>query len=217
MRFAQEIKAYLTKAMHQFSWADLRWSYILIGGMIVLGAFVNYVMPHGWTIWPLIPVMGLLIVVNESADRNGQGVPPLQVYALLAMGVAAWLIGVMILSQVNVFVLLLGVGGLGAYTAHGYLKHRERLRLRFARRLEGLCVHCGEPADEDDTYCENCGQEPDPDRTGQQRTSAIVQHGRKTDRARSVLTPESLGNVAARKEKALLAKSPRRRGKGPKK
>lgn len=217
MRFVQEIKTYVIKAMHQFSWTDLRWSYIIIGGMIVLGAFVNFVMPHGWTILPLIPVMGMLVVVNESADRNGQGVPPFQVYALLAGGVGAWLVAVMILSQVNVFVLLLGVGGLGAYTAHGYLKHREHLRLILKRRLEGLCVHCGEPADEDDTYCENCGQEPDPDRTSQQRTSAIVQHGKRTDRARSVLTPESLGNVAARKEKALLAKSPRRRGKGPKK
>ena len=44
----------------------------------------------------------------------------------------------------------------------------------------------------------------------------IVQRGKQSDRARKVLTPESQGNIASRKERSLLAKSSRRRGKGPK-
>jgi hypothetical protein len=204
------------KAVRQFGWADLRWSYITIVGMVVGGALINLILPFGWTVWPLIPVFAMLTVLNEIAERNGQGVPPFQVYAFVVLVLAIWVVGVIIMSKVNVFIQLLGVGALVGYTYHGYMKYRERLKLIMKRRDEGRCIHCGEPDDGSMTYCENCGMEPDPERASQQRTSSIVQYGKKSDHARKVLTPESLGNIAARKEKALLANSQRRRGRPPK-
>src|SRR5207237_7588518 len=52
--------------------------------------------------------------------------------------------------------------------------------------------HCGEEVDPYDTFCPECGLEPDPGRTEQQRLAAIVQHGRGRDgHARSVLKQES--------------------------
>jgi hypothetical protein len=213
MRHLHEARQFAVHAWKQFSWTDLRWSYIAIAAMLLVGVLVNILLPNGWTIWPLIPVIGLLIVVNESADRNGQGVPPFQVYAFFGAVGVVWVIGVVIMSKVNPFVQLLGLGVMAYYAAQGYIKNRERLRIITNRRNEGCCIHCGEPADPVATICEECGLEIDPERTSQQRTAAISLYGKKTDRARSVLKPQSLGNIAAAKEKALIANSPRRRGK----
>ena len=215
MRHLQEARQFAIKAWQQFSWSDLRWSYIAIAAMLVVGVLVNWLLPNGWTIWPLIPVIGMLIVVNESADRNGQGVPPFQVYAFFGAVALIWLVGVIILSKVNIFVQLLGLGVMVYYSAQAYLKNREQQRIITERRNEGCCVHCGEPADPAATICEECGLDIDPERTSQQRTASISLYGKKTDRARSVLTPQSMGNIAAAKEKALIANSPRRRAKPP--
>ena len=212
----QRWKSIALKAVRQFGWEDLRWSYVTIAGMIVTAALINLLLPNGWTVWPLVPVFAMLTVVNELAERNGQGVPPFQVYAFVVLVLVVWAAGVIVMSKVNVFIQLMGVGGILGYTYHGYMKHRERQRLIMKRREEGRCIHCGEPDDGSMTYCENCGMEPDPERASQQRTASIVQFGNKSNHARDVLTPQSLGNIAASKEKALLQNSPRRRGKPPK-
>jgi hypothetical protein len=216
MQLLRRWKLIALKVIRQFGWEDLRWSYFTILGMILTAMFVNLLMPHGWTVWPLVPVFGMLTVINELADRHGQGIPPFQIYAFVVLVIAVWFIGVLIMSQVNVFIQLLGVGGLIGFVAHGYIKHREKMRLMFKRQSEGRCVHCGYDYDENLPFCENCGEEPDPDAASAKRTSEIVQHGKKNDHARKILTHETLGNIASRKEKALLDNSPRRRGKPPK-
>jgi hypothetical protein len=215
MRFLNEIKLYAIKARQQFTWADLKWSYLIIGGLFLLCIPISFMMKDGWTIWPMLPVLAMLIVINESAERNGQGVPPFQVYAFFGMVIGVWIVGVIVLSKVNVFVQLLAMGVLAYYSLKAHLLQRERMRIIEMRRNEGCCIHCGEPSDPEAMICEECGLEVDPERTSQQRTASIALYGKKSDRAREVLTPQSLGNIAAAKEKALLANSPRRRGKPP--
>ena len=216
MRNLQETREFLSKACKSFSWSDLRWSHLSVVAMLLIAGVVQLTMDNGWTIWPMVPVVAMLVFINEAADRNGQGVPPFQVYAFFGLVVGVWTISVIILSKVNAFIQLLSLGIMAYYSAKAYLKQRERLRLIELRRNEGCCIHCGEPADPETLLCMACGMEVDPERTSAQRTASIALYGKKTDRARSVLTPQSLGNIAASKEKALLANSPRRRGKGPK-
>ena len=216
MRFLTEIKDYAIRARAQFSLADLKWSYLWIASLFVLCIPIHLFMQDGWTIWPMVPVIGMLIIINEAAERNGQGVPPFQVYGFFALVFGVWILGVIVMSKVNVFIQLLGVGTLAYYSGKAYLAQRERNRIIEARRNEGCCIHCGASSDPEETICEECGLEVDPERTSQQRTAAISLYGKTSDRARQVLTHESLGNIAARKEQQLLANSPRRRGKPPK-
>ena len=86
----------------------MRWSYWLIISLILVGIVANIVLSHGWTIWPFIFCVGFMSMVHEAAERNGQGVPPLHVYAFLLCVIAVWVFLTAILSVVNVFVLLCG-------------------------------------------------------------------------------------------------------------
>jgi hypothetical protein len=216
MRHIRETRAFFSKAWETFSWSDLRWSHLSIVAMLLVAAVVQFTMDNGWTIWPMVPVVAMLVFINEAADRNGQGVPPFQVYAFFALVLVVWTVSVIILSKVNVFIQLLSFCIMAYYAAKAYLKQRERLRIIESRRNEGCCINCGEPADPENLICEECGLEVDPERSSAQRTASIALYGKRTDRARGVLTPQSLGNIAASKEQALLANSPRRRAKPPK-
>ena len=216
MRFIDEIKTFAIRARAQFSWSDLRWSYVIIGGLLLLCIPISMLLEHGSQIWPVVPVLGMMIVVNESVERNGQGVPPFQVYAFFAMIIGVWMLGVIILSTINVLVQLLAVGVLAYYSVKAYMLQRNRLRLIETRRNEGCCIHCGEPADPEELICEECGLEVDPERSSQQRTASIAIYGRKGDRARKVLKQDSMAGTAARKEQSLIANSPIRRGRPPK-
>jgi len=216
MQFLRRWKIIARRLARQYSWADLRWSHITILCLIVAGALINLALPNGWTVWPFVAVFSMLTWLNEAAERNGQGIPPIQVYALVVMVLGFWFIGVFIMTRVNVFIQLLGIFGIACYTYHGYMKYKAHLQLIADRRHQGLCVHCGFPNDGSFTYCVNCGHEPDPELASQQRMTAIAQYGKTSDRARQVLTTESYANNASRKEKALLANSPRRRGRAGK-
>lgn len=216
MEYLKIAKDYLLKAWWAFSWADLRWSHLALVGAALLCVVISLVLPHGWTVWPMLPVVALLIVVNEAVDRNGQGLPPIQVYLFFAAVVFIWIVSVLILSQINVLVQLMTVGAVTYYLGKLYLAQRERDRVIQERRDQGCCIYCGEPAAPEQPLCLNCGLEVDPQRTSLDRTLSIVRYGKRSDRARSVLKQESQGNIAARKEKELLAKSVHRRGRPPK-
>lgn len=208
------IKAYLLKACRQFGWTDLRWAHLWIVAAILAAALINLFLPYGWTIWPLIPAVAAMIVINEAADRTGQGVPPLQVYVFVLAVIFIWLLGVLIMSKVPLLIQLLGVCALAWYSIDGWLKQRQRAQLVALRRQEGCCIHCGEPVDPYDQFCPNCGEDPDPGRSEQQRLASIVQHGRSHDgHARKVLKQESYAASAARKEHELLARADQRKGR----
>src|SRR6476660_5951629 len=113
-------------ATREFWRMDMRWSYMVSAGLVVVGVIVNILLPHGWTVWPFVGAAALLMMVHEAAERNGHGVPPLHVYALFFGGLAAWIITMAILSVTNPLIVVLGIACLGYYCAKAYLKDRER-------------------------------------------------------------------------------------------
>jgi hypothetical protein len=190
---------------------DLRWSYLAVAGLIVAGAGVNLLLANGWTVWPVVAVAAILLYVHEAADRNGQGVPPMHVYGLFAAVLLVWMVVVLVLSAVNPVILLLGLGTLAYYCVKGFLRQQEARRLIEHRRANGLCVHCGEPADPAQGVCLNCGEEPNPEVMQLQRVQAVVAKGADANRMRSVLKQEGLSVAARRKEAALLRDRQNRR------
>ena len=198
----------LPVALKQFFSMDLRWSYIAIGAMVVIGVVLNFLLPHGWTVWPFVMAAGILAMVNEAADRNGQGIPPFQVYALFFGALGLWVFVMAVLSITNPLILLLGISVLIYYAIRGYLQDRERRCMIETRRAENRCIHCGEPIiDPKLAFCENCGEEPNPLNTQLDRVRSTVSLAKNTAHARGVLTKEAVTAAAARKEKQLLAHS----------
>lgn len=209
----QQIKRMLRQGWREYRQRDMRWSYLAIGILVVCGAVINLFFAHGWTVWPFVFSAGLLLMLHEAVDRNGQGVPPLYAYVLLGSGVSFWLLVVVILKAVNPIVLLLGFVGLCYYAAVGYQKQLERARLVASRRAEGLCIFCGYPADPRMVYCANCGEEPDPDTSRLGRIATTSRSNTDKARTRAALTPTAPTASAKMKEQALLA---RRHSKGKK-
>jgi hypothetical protein len=200
-------------SFRQLDITDLRWTHLAILGMVIAGAIVNWFLPHGWTVWPLIMAAALMAAVHEAADRAGQGVPPLTVYAAFTGAIVLWIGAVMILSAVNMLVILAAVIALAYFSLNGWLKTRLREQLIQSRIAQGLCVYCGEPASSNLDYCENCGMEPNPVTAEARRLSDSTHRHANADHARAVLKGEGMGASAARKEQALLAM--RRAGKKP--
>jgi hypothetical protein len=202
----QRIKPMLRQGWREYKQRDMRWSYIAIGILIVCGVGVNLLFAHGWTVWPFVMAAGMLLMLHEAVDRNGQGVPPLYAYVLLGSGVSFWMLVVVILKAVNPIVLLLGFLGLCYYAALGYQKQLERARLIASRRAEGLCIHCGYPADPRMVYCASCGEEPDPDTSRLGRIAGSERSRADKARTRAALAPAPPKESAKLKEQALLAR-----------
>src|SRR5580700_4211771 len=135
----QEVKDRITAAVRDFARLDLRPSHMIIGGMVVVGAIINLVFAHGWTVWPIVLAFGMLTIINEAVERNGQGIPPFQVYAFfIGIGVF-WLILVMFMWAIHPIFLILGMGIVIYRGIEAYLKQRERERLINFRRERGVC------------------------------------------------------------------------------
>lgn len=174
--------------------------------MVVVGAAVNLLFAHGWTVWPVVMAFAILTIINEAVDRNGQGIPPIQIYIfLIGMGVA-WLILVMFLSWINPIILILGIGVVLYRGVEAFMKQRERERLIAFRRERGVCLHCGEVFDPQSVLCESCGEEPNPDVAILKRVAQICRTPQDVARARAVLSRAVGSNTMAAKEKALLAR-----------
>ncbi len=212
LRLFQWLSAALPGAARDTGLEGIRWSYVILLALVACGLIMNLFLPHGWTVWPIIGVAGILLFVHEAADRNGSGIPLLYVYALAGVALLTWVAIVMALSVVNPFILWLGILGLAGYCARDWLKQHQHQNLILQRRENGLCIHCGEPATADDGICPNCGQDPDPDGSQAQRIRAVMNNsgggsggGRAGNHARSVLKGETLAQNASRKESALIA------------
>jgi hypothetical protein len=213
--FFREIKKHLVRSADQFDETDLRWSYIIIAILFVVCILINWLFAsqHGWTVWPFAAGISVMVLINEAADRSGQGVPPLQVYALFGGSLLAFLVVTLVLSATNIFIILFGFMGLLYYCGRGYLEGKRREQLIAARVSEGLCVHCGEPADYSMGYCEACGNDPNPSVTQLKRVQAVSRKNVDSARIRSVLKQDSLGASARRKEQALIARRRTPRGR----
>jgi hypothetical protein len=207
MRFWSWRKQDVVDGLRRTYQRDLRWSYLVIGGMVLVAGFVNAIMPHGWTVWPMVLGAAIMMTMHETAERSHEGVPPFQAYALFAAGLFAWLVVVVLLSAVNPFILLLGLAAIGYQVAHGVIKNRAKRALVDQRKADGRCIYCGEPANYDLAYCANCGEDPDPERTRMDRVASMAQQESRGARIRAALNPESHAASAKRREQTLLARS----------
>lgn len=183
---------------------DLRWSYVAAAGLIVIGAIVNLVLPHGWTVWPVIFCAAILMMIHEASDRNGQGIPPGQVYAFFGMVVAVWMVVAAILSALGPVLIVVGITALAMYVMRGYLRQRERKFLMDERRREGLCVHCGHKVESDKPVCMNCGADPGVNDGMLSSFARYPRTAQQVARARALLKGEAPTATAKRKEQALL-------------
>lgn len=192
-------------ATKRFWRTDMRWSYIASGILVVVGLITSFFLPHGWTVWPFVAVGGMMMMVHEAADRNGEGIPPLTVYAFFFGVITVWVIVMAILSVTNPLILILGISGLAFYCGREYIKQRERMKVIEKRRADGCCIYCGELADPNLGVCMNCGNDPDPATTQLARVASIVKGSNNAAHARAVIKGETTGQIATRKERALLA------------
>jgi len=196
-------KSQLLSALRSFAQQDLRWAYLINAGLVVIGAVVNIFMPHGWTIWPMVGAAGIMVMVNEATDRNAVGIPPFQVYIMIAVATILWLIGAMLLSALGPLLLIGAMIPMVYYGVRGYLRQLEHDRLVAERKREGRCVHCGEKADPQYMFCTNCGLdlnalEPAPKPKLDRLSKKKVEH------ARQILAPQSPTAEVSLKEQQLL-------------
>lgn len=193
----------------QFRSRDLRWSYGAVGILILIGVASHIFLRHGWAIYPFCFAAGAMAMVHEAAERNGQGVPPLYVYAGLVVILILWIILSVIASFFHPSVIFIGFAVLAYQLVRGYIQQRERKRLIAYRREEGLCVRCGEPTDPQRATCLNCGQEPDPAQL--KRIASVVKNRDDYTRSRSVLTPQRATATVSQKEQQLLQRRRQKR------
>lgn len=201
----ERVKPFLRLGIREYVRTDVRASYLMIAGMVFLGIVVNFFMPHGWTVWPIVLAASLMLLIHEAADRNGVGIPPLLVYAFYAGVIVVWLIGIAVMSLLNPIILLIGALVLVYYCAKGYLQKIEAKRVIAKRRLDGQCIFCGHPADYEIACCMHCGREPDPDDALLRRVGFSPRAGNIKERARAALKPPTHVEAARQKEQALLA------------
>ena len=206
MATAAEIKSRLLPVLRQFYHQDMRYSYYVAAGLIVLGTILNIVLAHGWTVWPFVFIASLLSMIHETADRNGQGVPPLMVYALFIGGLALWVAVGFLFSLTNPLVLLIGAIAITYQCAKGYMQELQRTALIQHRRANQLCIHCGEPFKPNELECSNCGGEPNPEGARLNRVAAVVHNRKNTPKARSTIKGQSPTASAAAREQALIAR-----------
>ena len=213
MQLTRWIQKYVIDGLRKMDETDLRWSYLIIGGMVVAGIAVNIFMPHGWTVWPFVLAAAIMLLIHEAAERNTEGIPALTVYTVFGGAIALWMIIVFTMSAMNPLILVAGMGVIVYQAAKGIIKDREKRRVIATRRMEGRCIHCGELAGEGVEMCLNCGEEPDPDSTRLKRVQAVTQSLKRTERLRETLAPPPPSAVAAQKEKALLARRQKAQGR----
>jgi hypothetical protein len=195
--------------IRDFRSKDLRWSYGAVAILIVIGVLSNIFFRHGWAIWPFCFAAGAMAMIHEAADRTGQGVPPLYVYAGLVVVLIIWAILAAIASLLHPVVLFIGFAVLTYQLLRGFIQQRERKRLIEYRREEDLCVRCGEPIDHARATCASCGNEPDPSQL--KRIASVVKNRDDYTRSRSVLTPQRATATVAQKEQQLLQRRRHRR------
>ena len=192
---------------------DMRYAHIGLAIMVALGLVINLVLPHGWTVWPFVLAAAIILTIHELADRYGQGIPPLHVYAWFVGAMVLWLLVVLLLSVVNPLVVLLGLAVLGYFSGRGYLQQRARQRLIASRKAAGLCIHCGHVIDPGLAFCEGCGEDPDPEGNRLQRVASAPGGKQRKDHLRSILKPPPASSIAQQKEQALLARRHRKQNR----
>jgi hypothetical protein len=211
---SDELKKNVKQTLREYGQTGLRWSYVIVAVMAVLGAIVNLFLPHGWVIWPAVLAIGIMVMINEAASRNTQGVPPLVVYGWVIVALIIWVAMAVIFSAIFPILMIVGIPAMIGYAIYAYLKNRKRERLLNERREKGICIHCGLRLEAKLEDCPHCGKEQALEPWSLLRRMQV--RDRTTEdvaRARDLLTPKPPTVAAKRKEEALLAQRPRQNTK----
>jgi hypothetical protein len=211
MSSTHEYKEKAVGALKQFYQTDMRWSYWVIAGLVAIGIVASF-FKGGWALYPILFAAGVLSMIQEAADRNGQGVPPLYAYGFLIGIILLWVIVVLIFSFVHPVLVFIGMLVLAYQLARGYLQERERTKLIETRRAHGECIHCGFETEEKKGVCPNCGEEPDPTSARLRRVASIVHVRKNTPQARGVLGKGNPMSSVKQRENALIARRQANRG-----
>ena len=214
--FYQHLRKELPRTLRGLVRHDLRYSYCVAAGLVIVGAIVSRFIPHGWSVWPVVFVGGLLAMIDEAVDRNGTGIPPLRVIALTIGFLGAWLGMAMFLRVVHPIVWIMGIGVAAYYGIRGDMKRRAHIGLMHMRVARGECAHCGEPVDEGVIDCPHCGELTNPDGVRTRWSTLGGPSAGGVARTRGILIGESGSNTARRKEQALLDRRVRPGGGRPK-
>jgi hypothetical protein len=207
---SEDLKKQLREGLRQYGETGLRWSYLIIACMAVLGVIINLFLPRGWVIWPAVLGIGIMVLINEATSRNNQGIPPLQVYGWFIVALAVWVAVAVIFSAIFPILMIVGIPAMIVYGTITFFKNRKRQQLITDRRAKGLCIHCGEKVEATIGCCEHCGKELTPEETSLlTRFQVSNRNAEDVARARDVLTPKPPTVAAKRKEQALLARRPR--------
>jgi hypothetical protein len=207
-----EVKEELRKSLREFTQQKLRWSYLVIAAMVVVGLIVNIFMPHGWVIWPAVLAVGIMAMIHEAADRNNEGVPPFKAYSWFAGALAVWMCVALFLSAVGKVLFIIGLPVLVVYCVRTYQVHRKRSRQIAERREKGLCIFCGQELDPRmGTFCPQCGQTDEEEDLRRRLRDAVTERSVEDVAAtRAALKPESPAAAARRKEQELIERRQRR-------
>jgi hypothetical protein len=192
------------RGLKEYLILESRPSHLIIGAMVVVGAVMNLILPHGWTVWPFVLAFGMLTYINEAVDRSGQGIPPYQVYLLFLAAGAAWIVAIVLLQMINPIVFIIGIGVIVYRVVEAVMKQRERENLIATRKMQGLCLHCGSVYDPNSSVCPSCWEEPNPDAALLRRVAQICHSPADMARARAVLTRAAPSGSASAKEQALI-------------
>jgi hypothetical protein len=212
-----KLKQDSAESVRQFRETGLRWSYIINGSMVVIGVIVNFFLPHGWVIWPLVMAIGIMLMINEAADRNGEGVPPMHVYAWFASALCLWISMAAIFSAIAKPLLIVGLPVGIFFGTRTYLRNKKKLAIATERRAKGLCVACGHPMNMDIGCCENCGAEIRPEVSFLERLRNNNRSTEQMARTRETLTRTPPTIAAQRKEQQLLSRRRKEKPQPPKK
>jgi hypothetical protein len=210
-------KKELKERLRQYNETDLRWSYVIIAGMCVVGAVVNLFLPHGWVIWPAVLAVGIMVLINEATSRNAQGLPPLLVYGWVFAALLIWVAMAVVFSAIFPILLYVGLPLMLGYGIFAYVKNRKRQHLAADRRAKGLCIHCAQPIELGAAQCLHCGKDSTPSQLSLfKRFQAGNRTAQDVERTRDLLTPKPPTVAAKRKEEALLNKRPQSPSSKPK-
>ena len=214
--FYEQLRKELPRTLRDLVRLNLRTSYLVAAGLVVIGAIVQRFIPHGWSVWPVVFVGGLLAMIDEAVDRNGTGIPPLRVIALTIGFLGGWLGMALLLKVIHPVVWVLGIAVAAYYAVRGDMRRRAAIGLMNMRVANGQCAYCGEEVDEGVIDCPHCGELTNPDGVRTRWSTLQGQSAAAVARTRGILIGESGGAIARRKEQALLAKRVRPGGNKPK-
>ncbi|MGH7176278.1 MAG: hypothetical protein ACREJC_02755 [Tepidisphaeraceae bacterium] len=187
--------------------------WLVVVGLVIVGLIVNIFMVGGLVIWPFVFAVATLLIVNDAANRNAVGVPPIQAYGLFCAVFLAFFLFVALVSTINPWLVVMFALAVGVFLVRDWKRRRDRQRDIARRRMSGCCVRCDSPVGSGiEEVCENCGLPVNPDRLSLFNLGRMIETRARGANARQVLTGGKPSRSDLKMQK-LQARDARRHGR----